>query len=828
MAVDLTNENVELSEYVISNIDEAVKNEWIKVYYQPVIRSLTNRLCGCESLARWIDPVHGFLPPGKFIGALEKSRQIHKLDCFIIEKACEDISCRLKNNLPVVPVSINFSRLDFETVDMLDVLEEAVEKNDIPRDFIHIEITESMIVSDAELMRSEIERFRNAGYEVWMDDFGSAYSSLNLLKDYTFDTLKLDMGFLSSFTDKSKAIVTSIITMAKNIGVKTLAEGVETEEQAAFLKKIGCARLQGYFYGKPMPVSELFSSMEEKNIEVEERQWRHYYDVASFNAIESDESLELLEHEGSKFHTLFMNDIFKEQILDQEHPLEDIDRVLYNEGSPLTKKYREFAKVIEKTKNLETFYYTYNGNILCLKAKELAVHKGRHLLKGSLINISMDQKLIQRNHLDYRLKEINHLFDVVIQINPGNNTAVPLLGRFKYNIGTEEEKSSDYQNRLTLFKKNYLYPEDKEKFDEFTEVKNVRERVEASSKGYIDATFRLKQEDGNYKWKEFYLMMIPGTSGNEYLVCIKSLPENVANVVSDTFRQKSEENASDAGGSEALYPLIWKNIVHNSNIMYFWKDKERRFLGANKSFLEFYGFDSLEDILGKTDEDLHWNVDETAYKSDEVDVIEKGTIVRNAPGQCIVNGVVHNIVCNKIPFYKDEKIIGLIGYFMDCDEEYDKSVASNSNRKTDPITGIMNARTFVDTMIDYAQEYHDNNKDYGLIIFRNTKYERIVEEFGIECGHALLKKIAQEIIAVTGQSCAVARTKEADFALLISTNNEKVLIDLAKEITTKVESIRQIDGNSITIRFKSATVLRSLVEFDDENIYQYTLNMLDS
>ena len=160
-----------ITEYVIKNIDAALENGWIHVYYQPVIRSLTGQLCGAESLARWIDPEIGFLSPDKFIGALEASRQIHKLDCRIVDKVCSDISERIKKGLIAVPVSVNFSRLDFEATDMLKLVEDAVEKYDIPRDYIHIEITESMIVSDADLMSRVIESFRNAVYEVWMDDF---------------------------------------------------------------------------------------------------------------------------------------------------------------------------------------------------------------------------------------------------------------------------------------------------------------------------------------------------------------------------------------------------------------------------------------------------------------------------------------------------------------------------------------------------------------------------------------------------------------------------------------------------------------------------------
>ena len=242
-------QDAQIAEYVASKIDEAISQEWIKVYYQPVIRSITRELCSAESLARWIDPEIGFLPPNKFIGVLEEKKLIHKLDCYIIERVCKDIHDLMIQKRPVVPVSVNLSRLDFVMMDMVGVVEDLVKKYDIPRDMLHVEVTESMIASDEDLMASVIQGFRSAGYEIWMDDFGSGYSSLTLLKDYDFDLLKMDMRFLSNFNEKSRNILRSTITMAKDLGIKTLAEGVETEEHFEFLKSIGCGKIQGYYFG---------------------------------------------------------------------------------------------------------------------------------------------------------------------------------------------------------------------------------------------------------------------------------------------------------------------------------------------------------------------------------------------------------------------------------------------------------------------------------------------------------------------------------------------------------------------------------------------------
>lgn len=237
--------NVNLIEkYIVDHIDEAIEKHYIKVFYQPVIRTITGYLCGLEGLSRWEDPVNGFLTSMDFVPVLEKYDLISKLDIFVINEICKTIYERVTNNEPIVPVSFNLSRLDFLECDIFNEVEKSLRKYDVPRDMICVEITESVFVQNKEIITSAIDKFHNAGYKVWMDDFGSGYSSLNVLKDYSFDELKIDMAFLTNFNLKSKKIITSTIQMAKNIGVQTLAEGVENIDQYNFLRDIGCEKVQ--------------------------------------------------------------------------------------------------------------------------------------------------------------------------------------------------------------------------------------------------------------------------------------------------------------------------------------------------------------------------------------------------------------------------------------------------------------------------------------------------------------------------------------------------------------------------------------------------------
>ncbi len=255
----------ETRNYVLNNLDTAIREGYIKAFYQPVIDSSSGKVCGCEALARWIDPERGMISPGQFIPVLEESRQIHKLDKCIYEDVLRRLREAMDANLPVLPVSLNFSRLDFELMDAVEELEEKIEKYNIPKDYVHVEITESALTESEEILHKAVEEFHKRGYVVWLDDFGSGYSSMNVLKDFRFDLLKIDMVFLKGFAgnNNSKSIIKNIIDLANTLNMETLTEGVESEDAVEFLKEAGCKRMQGYYYGKPQPYEELLEKIKD-------------------------------------------------------------------------------------------------------------------------------------------------------------------------------------------------------------------------------------------------------------------------------------------------------------------------------------------------------------------------------------------------------------------------------------------------------------------------------------------------------------------------------------------------------------------------------------
>ena len=262
-----------MRQYIVNNVDEAIDKGQVRVFYQPVCWAKNRKLCGFEALSKWKDDKYGFLPTPLFIPVLEEYHQVHKIDMVVVDTVCRDIRSLLDEGKPAVPVSLNFSRLDFELTDVVDLLCSCTRKYNILPEMIHVEVTESALSDNLESLHKDLDRLKKLGFPLWLDDFGSGYSSLNVLKDFSFDVMKIDMVFLSSFhekEEKTKAVLKNVVSMANDLGMHTLTEGVETIEAAEYLNSIGCERLQGYLFGKPMPLDEIKKKMAAGTLPVSE------------------------------------------------------------------------------------------------------------------------------------------------------------------------------------------------------------------------------------------------------------------------------------------------------------------------------------------------------------------------------------------------------------------------------------------------------------------------------------------------------------------------------------------------------------------------------
>ncbi len=236
----------------------ALENREFQVYLQPKIRTADGRIGGAEALIRWQHPQKGLIPPSDFIPVFEKNGTIQKLDFFVFEEVCKTLNRWIKAGCTPIPISFNLSRHHFREENFLQKFEETRKKYGIPAGLIEMELTESVFFHDKqiEIVKNAVNLIHRAGFLFSLDDFGSGFSSLGLLKNFNVDSIKLDRRFFLDETERSHDVVESIINLAKKLGVHTVAEGIESSSQLHFLRQIQCDLVQGYLYSKPLPIPE--------------------------------------------------------------------------------------------------------------------------------------------------------------------------------------------------------------------------------------------------------------------------------------------------------------------------------------------------------------------------------------------------------------------------------------------------------------------------------------------------------------------------------------------------------------------------------------------
>ena len=252
-------EEMRRSEELNNELPNAIKNHNLKVYYQPKISCETDSIIGAEALIRWQKDDGTFIYPDQFIPEFESNGNIIQLDYFVYDEVFQFIRKRLDSGKLVVPVSMNVSRRHLDNEDILFYIDHLFNKYDVPPEFIEFELTESIYIDNIEPALHFITRCNHRGIKVSMDDFGSGYSSLNLISEIPIDILKIDGVFMhrgKALNHNDKVVLNNVIRMGKELQMVVLCEGVETKEQVDFLKEAGCDLIQGYYFAKPMPESD--------------------------------------------------------------------------------------------------------------------------------------------------------------------------------------------------------------------------------------------------------------------------------------------------------------------------------------------------------------------------------------------------------------------------------------------------------------------------------------------------------------------------------------------------------------------------------------------
>ncbi len=249
--------------FIEENMQSAIAEQQFVMYLQPKYSISRNEIVGAEALVRWKNPERGMIYPNEFIPVIEENGFIKKVDYYIWEKACRFIRKCENAGVGCFPISVNVSRIHLQDNECVQILSDLIKRSGIAKERLELEITET---ADDQQISTKALKLKEEGYTLLMDDFGSGYSSLNILLETPFDVIKLDKKFIENMmvSQKGRLILEQVVLMADKLELGLLAEGVETREQVELLKSIGCDQVQGYYYAKPMPEEEFFALLKEK------------------------------------------------------------------------------------------------------------------------------------------------------------------------------------------------------------------------------------------------------------------------------------------------------------------------------------------------------------------------------------------------------------------------------------------------------------------------------------------------------------------------------------------------------------------------------------
>lgn len=794
-----------LKNHILTHVSEAMRKGQIQVYLQPCMRVLTGKLCHVEALMRWDDPQYGLLSPGDIIPVLEESGLIHELDAFMIESAVKLLHYQRENGLPMLPISVNLSSLDFFEMDPFAIVEAATERYGISHEYLHFELTETAVVRDKGVLLKAIQKFHRAGYRVWLDDFGSGYSSLNVLKDYPFDLLKIDMAFLKKFNQKSQDIILSIVRMARKIGIHTLAEGVETEEQLRFLRAVGCEIIQGYHYGKPMTHEALHACYERGQYVIETRAEAQLYNQIGLADLPAHEAIALFSFDGDTPSMLAANEVFWHQSRDfGVRDLHQMNQYLSIEDHPFRVRFLCQQKKVEALGRAQTITFAERDHYFYITLSKLAANHELSVYQARFFNITAEK---QYEDKVWRFDQIMHnlylMYQNVFFLNLQQDTCEVLAGT---HIWLEEDRDIYRGIRafFAAYARRMVYPADRSRFLAYAAPKVLRQVLLAEGKMVSSDCFRIRQDDGSYVWMRFDAVQICISEQCEIVLCvmpmiIERMPGSLDCLkrIADSYGLFADAKLSEVWRRDAM---LWRSYSALEQDSMFWKDRERRFLGANAAFLEFFGFQDTSEIIGRTDHELGLHIIDSTFSQSEEKVIEEGRTQYRQIGECLAKGSPYVVSSERYPFYEKGKVAGLIGRFRLLDASLDEYREAIRDKET----GFVNYRGMLMAGIEFMDNYLRHGEDFTGVYFSVPAIDAAVRMYGQPFRQELLKRLSVEFQQAIVPGSVVAHVGSGRFICFHKLIHERKLRDRILRLTNAIHNIRNVNGCPCTFYLQYA------------------------
>ena len=527
------------SQFISDNFLQAIKDGHVHAFFQPVIRTMTGRICNVEALARWQDPKHGMIAPMELINELEKADLIYELDMEILRQTCLFYNELKDRGTPIHSFSVNLSRHDFRQEDLFDRISAILKEHDVSPDAINLEITESDMLDDADTFHKLFVQFTDASFSFWIDDFGSGYSSLNMLKNYRFDVLKFDLQFLQDFSLKNRKILAPMTSMAKSLGIHTLAEGVENQEQLDFLRSIGCEALQGFLFSRPLSKNDFLEYLNQHPGIIEPEQEKEYWNKAgnldllsatpleSFNDDPLSEDLKdtdpfieapiaIFEVEKNSGRHVYASNQYRKNIRELGYQtLEDLEHS-YNDR--ISDQYLIYKRMIMNTIGKDTVQvvdYIRNNIYYNVRTRCLARLSDKAIVAVQLTIFETENKTKTTDEIMRYSGALFATYEMAIIIHPKENYSERVFSR----MGIQSYATmGGLRETVDIFIRNEVDERDQKRYRAFLDLDTLEERV--AKEGFIQSFFRMKSSGD---WKSIRISKIPSDTESLYLYTIQSL-----------------------------------------------------------------------------------------------------------------------------------------------------------------------------------------------------------------------------------------------------------------------------------------------------------------
>ena len=754
--------------FILDNLDRAIREGHIKVYYQPVMRAMTSKLCGCEALARWIDPTKGLLPPDSFIPVLEESRLISRLDCYVIEEVANLLRYQIDNHFPMIPVSVNLSRYDFLLMDPLAFVERIVEQYHIPRYYLRIEVTESALVKNRHLLIEKLHQFHQSGYQVWLDDFGSAYSSLNVLQNYEFDELKIDQGLLRYFNEDSRKIIRSIVLMAKEMGIHVLAEGAETKEHIDFLRAIGCEKIQGYYYSRPMPYELLREQFQEAGWQVETLPEEQALDAAGLVNLITDAPVAIFQYREDRAVILSENEAYQNALATTgTSSLQEFNANMQQQSYPMREKFMAFLAAAVHSSGERRMTFVENGQYLRLSAEKLAATPDFTLVLARLANITYDQDLTSFQQYETVFRNLMLVYDEIYFLDRKKKALhiIESMNAF-WQAG---DVITDFKGKRDAYARQFIYADDRTRFRQFLDPEAIYRQAERSGRSEAIEMFRVQKPNGRFVWMIFDAIVIYKSAAKDILICVREniweRQENLYTLLPQFLADLNPDRLPPSPADEEA--ALWRAVWNFSPDPVYWKDRALRYRGVTPSFLEYVGMKDASEILGKTDAELGW---------------------------CLQD--------------EDEEQLELLGI-------------------RDHVTGLLGYRGMIMAGMEIEEDRIHRQEDYLALILQVPEIKTLAHQYSPEVQQEILKTIRDGILKLGPISSIASYIGSGVFICFGKTRFLDGLTEKIEQLKAHLEGLTSIAGVSCTLTLNYSTIRGSESHGFNTLLYQLAKRLND-